>query len=60
MTVATLKSDLHGMADRLPDDASYSDAMYELYVHMKIAKGKQAAEEGRLVSHDEVKRKFAK
>jgi len=48
------------MADRLPDNASYSDAMYELYVHMKIAKGRQAATEGRVMSHDEVKQKFTK
>jgi predicted transcriptional regulator len=60
MTTATLKSELHGIADRLPGTASYSDAMYELYVRMKIAKGRQAAEEGRSVPHDEVKRRFLK
>ncbi len=60
MSVATIKSELRDIADRIPDSASYGDAMYELYVHMKIAKGKQAAEDGRVVPHDEVKRRFAK
>ena len=60
MSVSTIKSELRDIADRIPDSASYSDAMYELYVRMKIAKGKQAADKGRVVSHDEVKRRFAK
>ena len=60
MSVATIKSELRDIADHIPDTASYSDAMCQLYVRMKIAKGKQAADEGRVVSHDEVKRKFAK
>ncbi len=60
MTVATLKSDLHSMADRLPDNASYSDAMYELYVHMKVAKGRQAVAEGRVTDHNKVKQRFIK
>ncbi len=55
-----MKSELREIADRLPDSASYNDAMYELYVRMKIAKGKQAADEGRVVPHDEMKRRFAK
>jgi len=60
MTTATLKSELREIADHLSSTASYGDVMYELYVHMKIAKGRQAAEEGRVVSHDEVKRRFLK
>ncbi len=60
MTTATLKSELHEIADHLPGTASYGDVMYELYVHMKVAKGRQAAEEGHVVPHDEVKRRFLK
>ena len=60
MTTATLKSSLRQIADSLPDDASYSDAVYELYVRMKVSKGKAAAERGNAMSHDDVKRQFAK
>ena len=59
MNVIIVKSELRKIADRIPDSASYNDAMYELYVRMKIAKGKQAADEGRVVPHDEVKHRFA-
>jgi predicted transcriptional regulator len=60
MSVATIKSELRDIADHIPDSASYNDAMYQLYVRMKIAKGKQAADEGRVVPHDEVKHRFSK
>ena len=60
MGTTNVKSDLRTIAERLPDSASYVDAMYELYVRMKIARGMAAAEEGRVISHDEVKRRFAK
>ena len=58
MATANIKTDLKQIAERLPASASYADAMYELYVRMKIANAKQAANEGRVVSHDEVKRRF--
>ena len=60
MSAVTMKSELRDIADRIPDSASYGDAMYQLYVRMKIAKGKRAADEGQGVPHDEVKRRFVK
>jgi len=32
--------------------------MYEFYVKKKIATGIRAAEEGHIISHDEVKKRF--
>ena len=58
MDATNVRTDLRTIADHLPDSASYVDAMYELYVRMKIARGMQAAEEGRVIPHDEVKRRF--
>ena len=60
MTTATIQSELRDIADHIPESATYADVMYQLYVRMKIAKGKKAADEGRLIPHDEVKRRFAK
>lgn len=59
MNAISKKSELREIAEHIPDTASFSDAMYELYVRMKVASGKYAAEEGRVVSHEEVKRRFA-
>ena len=56
----TVKSELLAIAEKLPDEASYNDAMYELYVRMKIVEGRKAADEGRVISHDEVKSQFTK
>ena len=60
MANANIKTDLKQIAERLPATASYADAMFELYVRMKFAHAKQAADEGRVISHEEVKRRFAK
>lgn len=60
MIMSNIKSDLKSIAEHISPNASYADAMYELYVRMKIVQGKQAADEGRVVSHDEVKKRFSK
>lgn len=60
MNALTMKTELRDIADRLPDSASYDEVMYQLYVRMKLAKGRQAAAAGRIIPHDEVKRRFEK
>ena len=47
------------LVEQLPENASWDDLMYEVYVRQKIEAGLAAANEGRIVSHDEVKRRFA-
>ena len=59
MKTEDIKSELKTIADRLPPEASYADAMYEIYVRMKVADGRKAADEGRIVSHDGIKHKFS-
>ncbi|MGH9893836.1 MAG: hypothetical protein ACREA0_17995 [bacterium] len=44
--------------DRLPDDAGWTDVMYELYVKQKIDAGLAAAAEGRTLEHDTLKRQL--
>jgi predicted transcriptional regulator len=44
----------------LPDNCSWDDIIYELYVKKKIEIGLEAAKEGRVVSHEDVKKRFAK
>lgn len=53
-----VKTDLKALADVLPSDATYADAMYELYVRMKVAQGKQDLRSRRVTSHDDVKKRF--
>ncbi len=60
MTTISIKNELQNIADHLPEDASFRDVMYQLYVRMKISEGKKAAECGDVLSHSEVKKQFLK
>jgi predicted transcriptional regulator len=51
----TIKAEAKKVLDTLPDEASWDDVMYEMYVRKKIDAGIQAADSGRLIPHDEVK-----
>jgi hypothetical protein len=44
--------------DQLPDQATWDDIMYELYVKQKIEVGVAAADEGRVTLHEEAKRRL--
>ncbi len=51
----TAKEAAKQLIDHLPDEASWDDIMYELYVKQKIEAGLKAVEEGRTIPHEEVK-----
>jgi predicted transcriptional regulator len=57
-TMNTVKEDARQLVESLPDHATWDDLMYEMYVRQKIALGIQAADEGRVVPHEEVKKRF--
>ena len=40
---------------KLPDDTDMDEIMYRLYVLDKIRKGREAAEQGRTTSHEDLK-----
>lgn len=44
--------------EHLPDQATWDDIMYKLYVKQKIEAGLKAAHEGRTVSHQEAKKRL--
>ena len=44
--------------EHLPEQATWDDIMYELYVKQKIEAGLKAVEEGRTIPHDEMKRRL--
>ena len=55
----TTKEAARQAIDRLPDQATWEDIMYELYVKQKIEAGLRAAEEGRTIAHEEMKRRIS-
>jgi predicted transcriptional regulator len=51
----TSKQAAKQLLDHLPDQASWDDIMYELYVKEKIEAGLADIKAGRTISHEQVK-----
>lgn len=56
--MATPKETARQLIDHLPEQASWDDIMYELYVKQKIEAGLRAVAEGRAIPHEEMKRRL--
>jgi predicted transcriptional regulator len=56
--MSTAKDEAIKTISKLPEEASWDEIMYKIYVRRKIDEGLKAAEEGRTVSHEEVKELF--
>jgi predicted transcriptional regulator len=56
--MSTAKDEAIRMIARLPEEASWDDIMYRIYVTRKIEEGVKAADEGRTVPHEDVKELF--
>lgn len=56
--MSIVKEEARKVIENLPEDATWDDLMYELYVRQKIEAGLRAAEEGRVISHEQVKQRF--
>ena len=54
--MSTAKEEVRKMLDRLPDDASFEDIQYHIYVREKIERGLKDVEEGRVLSQEEVEK----
>lgn len=54
----TAKQAAQKLLEQVPDQATWDDIMYELYVKQKIEDGLKAVAEGRTVPHEEAKRRL--
>jgi hypothetical protein len=55
-----VKKEARQLIDQLRDDATWDDLMYEIYVKQKVAAAQQAAAAGRVIAHQEVRKRMAK
>ena len=53
-----VREEAQKLIDALPEETSWDDLIYQMYVRKKIAKGIEAAEQGRVAPHEEVKKQF--
>ena len=58
--MATAKQDVRQLLDKLPEDSTYEDIQYHIYVRQKVAKGLEDVEEGRVLSQDEVEERMGR
>ena len=56
----TTKDEVRLLLDKLPDDCTFEDIQYHLYVTKKIQRGIERAEEEGTMSQGEVEKKFSK
>lgn len=58
--MSTAKAEVTRMLEELPDDVSYEDIQYHIYVRQKVANGLKDVRDGRLVSHDDAERRLTR
>jgi len=54
----SVKQIIHDIADHLPEQATFDDAMYALYVRQKLERSLQAAEAGKITSQEEMEKRY--
>jgi len=54
----TIKEALKEIADQLPDECTWDDVMYQVYVRQQVETGLADADAGRVVSHEDVFAEF--
>jgi hypothetical protein len=52
--MATVKEEVRRMVESLPDDASWEDIQYSIYVRERVERGRREAEQEKVIDQDEV------
>ena len=52
----TIKEEAKKLIDKLPDEVTWDDIMAELYFSQQVEQGMKDVAEGRVYSHDQVKK----
>lgn len=58
--MSTAKEEVRKLLEQLPDNSSFEDIQYHIYVREKIERGLQEVKEGRVLSQEEVERRMSK
>ena len=56
----TANDQVREILESLPEDASYEDIQYHIYVRQQVERGVADAEAGRLIPHEEVMKRLGK
>ena len=58
--MSTAKEEVRKMLDSLPDEVSYEDIQYHIYVRQKVQKGLDAVSEGKVISQHEIEQRMTR
>ena len=58
--MSTAKEEVRKMLDQIPDDASFEDIQYHIYVHEKIERGLRDLAEDHVITQEEVEQRMSK
>ena len=58
MQTQNLKEEAHRLIDRLPDDSTWEDLMYEIYVRQVVEAGLVDSRAGKVTPVEDVRKRF--
>jgi len=56
----TAKEEVRKILEQIPDDSSFEDIQYYIYVREKIERGLEDIEKGRIIDQEEIERRMSK
>lgn len=56
----SVKQDVIEMIKKLPEEVDYDDIMAEIYFKQKVDKSLKQIDEGKVISHEEVKQRMSR
>ena len=54
----TVKQIIQDIADHLPEQASFDDAMFAIYVRQKLERSLQSAKDGNVTSQEDMEKRY--
>jgi predicted transcriptional regulator len=60
LAMSQVKDEVRKLLDEIPEEATWDDIMYEFYVRKKVSLGLADLDAGRMVSQEEVEKKYVK
>lgn len=58
MKIRSIKEEARRLIDELPENSTWDDLMYEIYIRQAVESGLADSESGRVISVEEVRKKL--
>jgi hypothetical protein len=58
--MSTVKEEVRKLLEQLPDDVSFEDVQYHIYVRQKLERGFEDLRDGRTLTEDEMEQRLSR